>query len=105
VAFIFGSIVGIARTLPSKTAERLGFAYVEFFRKHPLVVQLFLWYFVLPELVPTAWGSWLKQLQYAPFYTAVIASASTCRPVSPSRCAPGSPLWPEVSARLLSRSG
>jgi glutamate/aspartate transport system permease protein len=72
VAFIFGSIVGIARTLPSKTAERLGFAYVEFFRNIPLVVQLFLWYFVLPELVPTAWGSWLKQLQYAPFYTAVI---------------------------------
>jgi glutamate/aspartate transport system permease protein len=72
VAFIFGSIVGIARTLPSKTAERLGFAYVEFFRNIPLVVQLFLWYFVLPELVPTAWGTWLKQLQYAPFYTAVI---------------------------------
>jgi len=72
LALIFGSIVGVARTLPSKTAERLGFAYVEFFRNIPLVVQLFLWYFVLPELVPTAWGSWLKQLQYAPFYTAVI---------------------------------
>ena len=72
VALVFGSIVGVARTLPSKTAARLGFAYVEFFRNIPLVVQLFLWYFVLPELVPTAWGHWLKQLQNAPFYTAVV---------------------------------
>jgi len=71
VALIFGTIVGILRTLPSKAAERVGFAYVEFFRNIPLVVQLFLWYFVLPELVPASWGTWLKQLQYGTFYTAV----------------------------------
>jgi glutamate/aspartate transport system permease protein len=72
VALVFGTIVGMARTLPSKTAERLGFAYVELFRNIPLVVQLFLWYFVVPELLPATWGTWLKQLQYAPFYTAVV---------------------------------
>jgi glutamate/aspartate transport system permease protein len=72
VALILGSIVGVARTLPSRTAQRLGFAYVELFRNIPLVVQLFLWYFVVPELLPTAWGNWLKQLQNAPFYTAVV---------------------------------
>jgi glutamate/aspartate transport system permease protein len=38
----------------------------------PLLVQLFLWFFVLPELVPHAWGIWLKQLSNAPFYTAAI---------------------------------
>jgi glutamate/aspartate transport system permease protein len=72
VALIFGTAVGVARTLPSKTADRLGFAYVELFRNIPLVVQLFLWYFVLPELLPTSWGTWLKQLPNAPFYTAVV---------------------------------
>jgi glutamate/aspartate transport system permease protein len=72
VALVFGSVVGVARTLPSKTAERLGFAYVELFRNIPLLVQLFLWYFVLPELLPEDWGRWLKQLQDAPFYTAVV---------------------------------
>lgn len=72
VALVFGTIVGVARTLPSKAAERFGFAYVEFFRNIPLVVQLFLWYFVLPELLPVAWGTWLKQLHSAPFYTAVV---------------------------------
>lgn len=72
VALVFGTIVGVARTLPSKAAERFGFAYVEFFRNIPLVVQLFLWYFVLPELLPAAWGTWLKQIHNAPFYTAVV---------------------------------
>ena len=72
VALVFGTMVGVARTLPSKWAERLGFAYVELFRNIPLVVQLFLWFFVLPELVPVDLGRWLKQLPNAPFYTAVI---------------------------------
>jgi glutamate/aspartate transport system permease protein len=71
LALAIGSIVGVARTLPSKTAERLGYAYVELFRNVPLLVQLFLWFFVLPEVVPDAWGRWLKQLPDAPFYTAI----------------------------------
>jgi glutamate/aspartate transport system permease protein len=72
IALIFGSIVGVMRTLPSKTASTIGFAYVEFFRNMPLLLQLFLWYFVLPELVPRQAGLWLKQLPNAPFYTAAI---------------------------------
>ncbi len=72
LALLFGSIIGVMRTLPSKTANTVGFCYVEFFRNIPLLVQLFLWYFVLPELLPESWGLWLKQLTYAPFYTAAI---------------------------------
>ena len=33
---------------------------------------MFLWYFVLPEVVPQAFGTWLKQLPNASFYTAVV---------------------------------
>ena len=72
IALVFGSVVGVLRTLPSKTASWTGFAYVEFFRNMPLLVQLFLWFFVLPELLPYAWGLWLKQIPNAPFYTAAI---------------------------------
>jgi glutamate/aspartate transport system permease protein len=60
------------RTLPSKPANWFGFAYVEFFRNMPLLVQLFLWFFVLPELLPRSAGLWLKQLPNAPFWTAAI---------------------------------
>ncbi|WP_407177102.1 amino acid ABC transporter permease [Bradyrhizobium sp. STM 3562] len=72
IALLFGSVVGVMRTLPSKAASWFGFAYVEFFRNMPLLVQIFLWFFVLPELLPHAWGLWLKQLPHAPFYTAAI---------------------------------
>ena len=72
VALVFGSIVGVMRTLPSRSTSWFGFAYVEFFRNMPLLVQLFLWFFVLPELLPRSAGLWLKQLPNAPFYTAGI---------------------------------
>jgi glutamate/aspartate transport system permease protein len=72
IALVFGSIVGVLRTLPSKAAGWIGFCYVEFFRNMPLLVQLFLWFFVLPELLPRAAGLWLKQMPNAPFWTASI---------------------------------
>ncbi len=72
IALIVGSIVGVLRTLPSRAAALVGFAHVEFFRNMPLLVQLFLWFFVLPELLPRSAGLWLKQLPNAPFWTAAI---------------------------------
>ena len=72
IALTIGSVIGVLRTLPSKMASRAGFAYVEFFRNMPLLVQLFLWFFVLPEILPQSWGLWLKQLPNATFYTASI---------------------------------
>ena len=72
IALIVGSFIGVLRTLPSKTASWIGFCYVEFFRNMPLLVQLFLWFFVLPELLPRAAGLWMKQLPNAPFWTAAI---------------------------------
>jgi glutamate/aspartate transport system permease protein len=72
IALAAGSVVGVLRTLPSKAASWLGFVWVEFFRNIPLLVQLFIWFFVLPEIVPQSWGLWLKQMPHAPFYTAAI---------------------------------
>src|SRR5262249_56572811 len=63
----------VIRTMPNRWLERLGNAYVELFRNIPLLVQMFLWYFVLPEVVPRGVGTWLKQLPDASFYTAVVA--------------------------------
>jgi glutamate/aspartate transport system permease protein len=57
IAFLLGSALGVIRTTPNKWAVRIGNAYVEFFRNIPLLVQLFLWFFVLPELLPKAMGT------------------------------------------------
>ena len=73
LALALGSVIGVIRTTPYPWLVRLGDAYVELFRDIPLLVQMFLWYFVLPELLPPALGDWLKQLPDASFYTAVVA--------------------------------
>ena len=53
VALIVGSIIGVIRTLPDSPGwVRFGNGWVELFRNIPLLVQIFLWYFVVPALVP-----------------------------------------------------
>ncbi|MCB6183332.1 amino acid ABC transporter permease [Leeia sp. TBRC 13508] len=72
IALLLGSLIGVLRTLPSKPLSFIGTAYVEIFRNIPLIVQLFIWYFVLPELLPTALGDWMKRDMPLPeFSTAV----------------------------------
>ncbi len=47
--------------------------YVTIFRNVPLLVQLFLWYFVFPELLPEDAGTWVKRGMPMPeFWTAVM---------------------------------
>ena len=72
LALVIGSAVGVLRSLPMPWVKRLANSYVELLRNIPLLVQLFLWYFVVPELVPETWGDWLKQLPNAPFWNGFI---------------------------------
>jgi glutamate/aspartate transport system permease protein len=62
IALAIGSVVGTLRTTPHKWIVRLGNAYVEIFRNVPLIVQMFLWFFVVPELLPKGLGDWVKQM-------------------------------------------
>lgn len=73
MALVLGAIIGTLRTMPNKLVVRLANGYVELFRNIPLLVQMFLWYFVLPELLPVSAGNWLKSLPNAAFVTAVIS--------------------------------
>ena len=53
VAMLVGAAIGTLRTLPDRPwLVRLANAWVELFRNIPLLVQIFLWYFVLPKLIP-----------------------------------------------------
>jgi glutamate/aspartate transport system permease protein len=51
-ALAVGFIMGVLRTVPSRWLRRIATAYVEVFRNVPLLAQLFIWYFVLPEILP-----------------------------------------------------
>ena len=57
IAFSLGVIMGTLRTMPSETAlnrflVRLSTTWVELFRNIPILVQVFLWYHVIPAFIP-----------------------------------------------------
>jgi len=65
VGLVFGVAGAVARTSPLKILRFLGAAYVEIFRNTPLLIQIFIIYFGLPELG-------LKFSPYASGLTALI---------------------------------
>jgi glutamate/aspartate transport system permease protein len=56
VALVVGSLMGIFRTAPVKGLVWLGNAWTELFRNIPLLVQIFLWYHVLPSIFTSLRG-------------------------------------------------
>lgn len=53
-ASVIGVLIGIGRLSANFLVRQLCAAYVEVFRNIPLLVQLFMWYFVLTALLPSA---------------------------------------------------
>ncbi len=73
IAFVLGSLVGTARTMPHRWVARICNGYVVLFRNIPLLVQMFLWFFVVPEFLPRGLSLWVKQEMPAKeFVTATI---------------------------------
>lgn len=62
VSLGLGIALGVGRTVRSRMIRWPVTVYVHCFRNTPLLVQLFLWYFVLPELLPVAWGDAIKRM-------------------------------------------
>ena len=73
IAFPLGSVIGVLRTVENRWLRLVATIYVDIFRNIPLLVQMFLWYFVVPELLPPDWGRWVKRDMPNPqFITAVV---------------------------------
>jgi glutamate/aspartate transport system permease protein len=73
IALTLGILLGVLRTVPSRLLVAGATAWVELFRNIPLLVQMFLWFFVVPELLPRDWGMWVKQdMPAKEFITATI---------------------------------
>ena len=78
LAFAIGLVVGVGRTVKGRFASALARLYVEIFRNIPVLVQMFCWFFVLPELLPKAAGDWIKQLPppWGMFFPALLCLAT-----------------------------
>lgn len=77
IAFSVGSLVGVARTVNSLPVRAVATAYVELFRNIPLLVQMFIWFYVVPELVPDGLGRWMKRDMPFPEATSAILCLGT----------------------------
>jgi glutamate/aspartate transport system permease protein len=54
ISVAIGALMGTFRTLPNSPGlVRFSTVWVEVFRNIPILVQLFLWYFVLPKIFPS----------------------------------------------------
>ena len=86
---IVGSVIGTIRTTQNPWLVHFGNAWVELFRNIPLLVQMFLWYFVIPEFIPPLKPGWSTPSRRTRS-SCPPCSASGCsrRRASPSRCAP-----------------
>lgn len=62
IAFVIGVLVGSARTSTHRGVAMAARLYVEVFRNIPVIVQMFLWYFVFPELLPAPLGDAFKKM-------------------------------------------
>jgi glutamate/aspartate transport system permease protein len=60
IALALGTVVGIARTYPKGKVARAADLYVEVLRSIPLIVQMFLWFYVAPDLLPEAMANAVK---------------------------------------------
>lgn len=72
IALVVGIVMGVLRTVPNRALAALGAIYVAIFRNIPVVVQLFAWYFVFPDVAPWGIGKWFIQL---PAPTQMMASS------------------------------
>jgi glutamate/aspartate transport system permease protein len=74
IALSAGILIGVVGTLPGQVPRFWAATYGSVFRNIPLLLQLFLWFFVVPELLPGDWGRWLKRdLPFPELWTSIFA--------------------------------
>jgi polar amino acid transport system permease protein len=64
LALVFGFALAVllmgVRSLPGRVGDRAVAAYVAYHRNVPTLVQLFVWYFGAPQLLPKAASGWIN---------------------------------------------
>jgi polar amino acid transport system permease protein len=63
LAMVLGTLLAVLRMTGNRWAERAVAAYVEYHRNVPMLVQIFIWYFGIPTLLPNAVQQWINSGQ------------------------------------------
>jgi polar amino acid transport system permease protein len=76
LAAALGTLLALLRMAPNRAAQAFVTGYVEYHQNVPMLVQLFLWYFGIPTLLPGDWQQWINR-QGSEFFFAFLAIALT----------------------------
>lgn len=74
LAAVLGTLLAVLRMAPQRAAQGFVAGYVEYHQNVPMLVQLFLWYFGIPTLLPPDWQQWINR-QGSEFFFAFVAIA------------------------------
>ena len=74
VAMALGVLLAMLRMTHKRPLVALVVAYVEYHRNIPMLVQIFIWFFGIPTLLPQTVQVWINQ-QHSEFIFAVVAIA------------------------------
>lgn len=72
LAAFLGTLLALIRMAPSRVAQGFVAGYVEYHQNVPMLVQIFLWYFGIPTLLPLDWQQWINR-HGSEFFFAFIA--------------------------------
>lgn len=72
LAMTVGIVLAVIRMTNNRWAERAVAAYVEYHQNVPMLVQIFIWYFGIPSLLPDSMQQWFNA-QRSEFLFAAIA--------------------------------
>ena len=79
-AFAIAILLTLIRATPFRPVQALVEGYVEYHRNVPLLVQLFVWYFGVPNLLPRAWNvainSYNAEMAFAVIALSLFSAAS-----------------------------
>ncbi|NUB28130.1 amino acid ABC transporter permease [Azospirillum brasilense] len=74
IALVTGTAIGVLHSSDRWLARFATGIYISVFRNIPLLLQMFLWFFVVPEILPEEAGRWLKRdLPHPEVVTAIVA--------------------------------
>ena len=60
LAMVVGIVLATIRMSNSRWGQAVVAAYVEYHQNVPMLVQIFLWYFGIPALLPGPWQQWIN---------------------------------------------
>jgi polar amino acid transport system permease protein len=61
LAAVVGTLLTLMRMAPNRAAQGFVAAYIEYHQNVPMLVQIFLWYFGIPTLLPAEWQHWINR--------------------------------------------